>query len=319
MPRKLPWNLATEENGPKGTYKRASQQSSHRGLTGHHIAPAQAVSRSGFERGETVAFAVRVGILVDMSQALPVATQAETIYELLERSKRTAVPIRKTFVQQGTGKVRQPGPLGRLLKHRDDRALDLYLLVHAAASGDPFDITLPAAVWVRAAGLKQSPSALSTVSKAFRRIDAAGLITRKRVGGRSKLTLLDESGTGLPYARPSGKTDTYLKLAHEYWTSDWFRRLGSPAKVMLLIALSLDDGFYLPLEKGPDWYGISSDTVGRGFGELVKHGLLTYEDKQKKAPLSPQGYTTTRSYQLNPPFGPVRSQHPTKQRASSKP
>lgn len=262
---------------------------------------------------------MRVGILVGMSQALPVATQAETIKELLDRSKRTAVPIRKTFVQQGTGKVRQPGPLGRLLKHRDDRALDLYLLVHAAASGKPFDITLPAAVWVRAAGLKQSQSALSTVSKAFRRIEGAGLITRERVGSRSKLTLLDESGTGLPYARPSGKTDTYLKLGHEYWTSDWFRRLGSPAKVMLLIALSLDDGFYLPLEKGPDWYGISSDTVGRGFGELIKHGLLTYEEKQKKAPLSPQGYTTERHYQLNPPFGPVRSQKPTKQRASSKP
>ncbi len=259
------------------------------------------------------------GILVVMPQALPVATQADTIKELLDRSKRVEVPIRKTFVQQGTGRVRQPGPLGRLLTRRDDRALDLYLLAHAAASGEPFDITLPAAVWVRAAGLKQSQSALSAVSKAFRRIEAAGLIVRERAGSRSKLTLLDEGGAGSAYVRPSDNGERYLKLSHEYWTRGWFLRLKLRAKVMLLIALSLDDGFYLPVEKGPDWYGVSSDTVGRGFGELIKHGLLTCNESQKKAPLSPLGYATERHYTLNPPFGPVRNQKPAKRRTANRP
>ena len=74
------------------------------------------------------------------------------------------------------------------------------------------------------------------------------------------------------------------------------------------LKLSLDDGFYLPVEKGPPWYGISSDTVSRGFEQLIHDELLAVDINQKKAPLSPQGFTTERHYTLKPPFGPVRAQ-----------
>lgn len=260
-----------------------------------------------------------------MSKAPPVATQADTINDLLDRAKRSFVPIRKSFVQQGSGKVRERGPLGALLTHRDGRALDLYLLVHAAASAEPFDITLSGEVWARAAGLREGPAApsalsgLSAISKAFRRLEAVRLITRDRDGSRCKVTLLDEAGTGAAYVRPVDKTERYLKLPHEYWTEGWSGQLKLPAKVMLLIALSLDDGFYLPVEKGPPWYGISSDTVSRGFEQLIHDELLAVDISQKKAPLSPQGFTTERHYTLKPPFGPVRAQALAKRRTVKRP
>ena len=74
----------------------------------------------------------------------------------------------------------------------------------------------------------------------------------------------------------------------------------------MLIALSLDDGFILPIEKAPDWYGISADTANRGLLDLRKAGLLDVEKRTKKAPLSPEGIAQDFHYTLNPPFGPRR-------------
>lgn len=110
-----------------------------------------------------------------MPKKPPTVTQAETIAAFLERSKRADVPIRKTFVQQGQGKVRDPGPIASLVSNHDERALDLYLLAHAAASADPFDIVLPADTWARALGMSATASARSAVSKTFRRLELLGL------------------------------------------------------------------------------------------------------------------------------------------------
>jgi len=241
-----------------------------------------------------------------MPKKPPTVTQADTIAALLDRSKRAEVPIRKSFVQQGKGRVRTPGPLAALVTNHDERALDLYLLAHAAASAEPFDVVLPAATWARALGLSASASARSAVSKAFRRLEGLDLIARDRAGSRSRVTLLDEGGQGAPYVHPAGNRERYLKLPGAYWTEDWHLKLRLPGKTMLLIALSLDDDFPLPTEKGPDWYGISADTLQRGFDELSRHQLLDVDVRYKKAPLSPLGYTEDRHYTLKAPFGPLR-------------
>ena len=81
------------------------------------------------------------------------ATPSETITALLERSNRHEVPIRKTFLQQGAGKVRTPGPLASLVRNHDERALDLCLVMHAVCSAGDFDVTLAAAVWGRTISL----------------------------------------------------------------------------------------------------------------------------------------------------------------------
>ena len=43
---------------------------------------------------------------------------------------------------------------------------------------------------------------------------------------------------------------------------------------MLLIGLSLNDGFVLPGDQVKKWYGISSSTLTKGLGGLRKSGLL---------------------------------------------
>lgn len=241
-----------------------------------------------------------------MKPTSQVATQDDTIEALFKRSKRRFVPIRKTFVQQGQGKVRVPGPLASFVAHSDPRALELYLLIHAAASSAPFDVAHPAAVWARALGLPLTKSSCSAVSKALRRIEQLRLITRVRAGSKAKLTLLDEGGNGDAYLHPSGKHQPYFKLSFSYWTSGLHHRLSMPAKAILMISLSLDDDFILPIEKGPDWYGISADTVQRGLDEISREDLLDIRYVRKKAPLAPLGYTQDRHYTLKPPFGPLR-------------
>src|SRR5437870_10394353 len=107
--------------------------------------------------------------------------QRETIAALLERSGRDAVPIRRSFVQQrrqGGG----PGPLAAFVSNRRVRALDLYLLARAVASGSPFTVTFPAAVWVRALGLAPHSSSETLVSRTWSWLEALKLIETRRVG-----------------------------------------------------------------------------------------------------------------------------------------
>jgi len=215
-------------------------------------------------------------------------------------------PIRKTFVQQGKGRVRTPGPLASLVRSHDERALDVYLLAHAVCSGGNFDVTLPVAVWARTIALSNSPSGRSTTSKAFRRLDDLSVVSRCRDGSRSKVTLLDESGSGDPYVHPGAAKEPYLKLPHAYWIDAWHHKLGLRAKAVLLVALSLDDGFVLPIERAPNWYGFSADTVNRGLLDLRGADLLQVEERVKTAPLAPEGIAQDYHYTLQPPFGPLR-------------
>lgn len=241
---------------------------------------------------------------------LPTATSQETIDALLGRSQRKgkAVPIRREFVQQGPQRHPVPGPLAGLVKNRDERALDLYLMLHAVASAPPWDVTLPAAVWGRTLGLLVPGSAETSVSKIWRRLERRQLIARHRVGRQASITLLREDGSGAPYTHPGAGKEPYLQLSFRFWTAPeaWHRELTLAAKAVLLIALSIPTGFILPLEKAEGWYGISADTAHRGLQSLRKHGLLDARKEFKKAPLSPLGYTEQTLYSLQNPFRRAR-------------
>jgi hypothetical protein len=241
-----------------------------------------------------------------------VATPDETVDEIVALSGRSDVPIRVEFLQgkDGTG-TSTPGPLADFVRTGDQRALTLYLLALTKASSEPWDTALPAPVWARAMGvdLPQSNTATSTISKAWRRIDERRLIERRRRKRMAAVTLLREDGSGRVYSHPGTERDWHLKLPHAFWlegpgSKRWYRVLDLPETAMLLIALSRLDGFRLPFESGPDWYGISADTVNRGVHGLERHGLLTIDKGYKKAPLAPAGYTTENRYTLQAPFGP---------------
>lgn len=240
----------------------------------------------------------------------PVATPQETIEALLGRSQRKgkAVPIRRTFLRQGTQRHPLPGPLASLIKSRDERGLDLYLLFHAVASAEPWDVTEPASLWARSLGLLIPGSGESAVSKVWRRLEDRNLVRRTRVKRHASVTLLNEDGSGKPYEHPGLTREPYLQLNYSYWLAQdaWHRELALAAKAVLLIGLSLSREFILPLDKVEKWYGISDDTAHRGLKSLRSHGLLDMRKEFKKAPLAPQGYTEQLVYSLQNPFKRVR-------------
>lgn len=243
----------------------------------------------------------------------PTPTQADAIEELVSRSQRKrAVQIRKTFLQQNVKGRPIPGPLHAFVRSHDERALDLYLLVRLVAVRKPYQVAIEAGGWARALGLPRK-SGPETVSRIWRRIADLQLITRRRQSRTACVTLLREDGSGRPYVSPSGTADTgdtYLNIPLEYWTEGWYSMLGLAGKAMLLIALSLGDGFYLPVEKVKDWYGLSADTATRGLAQLQKCRILVREQKYKKAPLTALGWTFDYRYTLQPPFGPRNPEGP---------
>lgn len=197
----------------------------------------------------------------------------------------------------------------------DSRGLEAYLFAHAmASSSSPYNVSLDAGTWVRVLGIGETesgvidpddPSALSAVSKVFKRIEDRKLITRTRVARKSVITLLNESGRGRAYYRPTkGRTrgNRWLQLPHAYWTADHYRTLTLPAKAILLVALTRPDGFQLPERFGPDWYGISPDTVGDGLRELIKRELLNREFTWVEASRAAHGWTQVHRYTLLGPY-----------------
>src|SRR4051794_8362536 len=108
------------------------------------------------------------------------ATQADAIAELVTRSKRAGgVPLRKTFLQQGTRSNIVPGPLHHIVRHHDRHGLDLYLLVQLVAAGPPHKVLIDAGGWARALGLQRA-SGRATVSRTWKRLTELQLIARGR-------------------------------------------------------------------------------------------------------------------------------------------
>jgi hypothetical protein len=77
---------------------------------------------------------------------------------------------------------------------------------------------------------------------------------------------------------------------------------------MLLIALTLKDGFWLPYDQVPEWYGVSSDSAEEGLKELRKIGLLDAESNWIKAPRSATDWTEQLLYTLQGPFSTAERQ-----------
>ena len=251
-----------------------------------------------------------------MSVALPPPPSAHsTIEAIVADAKRADLPIRLEFLQQRNADgTLCPGPLAEFVKTGDRRGLILWMLVLTKASGGDFGVTLAATVWARAIGfdLPESKSARTAVSKTWTRLERRALIERQRVRRNTCVTVLREDGSGNPYGQtPGAARERYLRLPHAFWltgpkpTDRWYQVLSLPDIAMLLIARTMGNGFRLPRESVPDWYGISADTAHRGLQGLAGHGLLNIEKYYKIAPLAPKGYTAENRYTLQPPFGPM--------------
>lgn len=232
--------------------------------------------------------------------------QQKAIAALLERSHRQFVPIRRMLVQRRTA-AKGAGPLAAFTKR--DAALDLYLLLHALASHEPWDVTLPARVWARLLGRDERSSATTTfLSRQWRWLEAQRLVRLERTGRHRQVFLLREDASGKAYTHPGLGTQRdppegdYFRVPYAYWRGGFHDRLDVPAKTVLLIALSLHDGFILPVEHGARWYGVSPERIQRGLQTLRALGILAMRTVRRDAPLTERGFTFERHYTLKPPF-----------------
>jgi hypothetical protein len=242
-------------------------------------------------------------------ESLPIATSRSTIEALLKRSRRQGfVPLSTRFLQLRDSRSVAPGPLAGIVRHRDERALELYLITLAIASAPPWNVNEAAELWARVLDLGAAPSGSRTISKVWKRLVDRNLVSRERSGRRASITLLCEDGSGTPYVRPGskGQNQPYLKIPFQYWLDEraWYRTLTLPETAVLLIALSLGDDFILPQEHAARWYGLSPDTIERGLRGLRNHGLLSSRVVRKAAPLAPVGFTEHHYHTLKHPFGP---------------
>lgn len=231
--------------------------------------------------------------------------QRAAIQALLERSGRQFVPIRRALLQTREGR-KAGGPTSQLGKR--ESALDLYLLLHALASREPWDVTLPARVWVRLLGARDNSSSTTLVSRQWSWLEEQRLVRTSRAGRARRVVLLREDGSGRPYTHPGAATEDtpaegdYFRLPHTYWRGGWDARLSLAGKLVLLIASSLRDPFILPVEHAAQWYGISANRVHRGLAELRTVGLLDMKVTSRAAPLTDRGVTFERHYTLRPPL-----------------
>jgi hypothetical protein len=230
-----------------------------------------------------------------------VATSADTRADVLGSQTRDGAPIRSAFLQERGGD-RAPGPLHRFVRERQYFALQLYLLLHCVARGDPWDAWLPAGAWARMLD-KTSPTSAAGVSRAWRWLKREQLIRSEREKRILRVWLLREDGSGDAYER----SRDYFTLPLAYFLKEWHTKLSLPGTVALLIALdksrSSEPWFQLRKEHAAGWFNISADTLQRGLDELQKHGQLVVRQRPIKAPRSPKGWVMVNEYRLIGDFG----------------
>lgn len=231
-----------------------------------------------------------------------VATPEETLSDLLDRSGRRNVPIRRTFLQV-PGPPKRPGPLAAFVEGRRPIALDLWLLLHAgAASGPSWDVRQPAMSWARMLQMPQTTSSETTVGRNWTWLEKRKLVRTERDRRIRKAILLMEDGSGRDFERATGQGRGYFKLPYEYFTERWHLKLKLAGKATLLICLAQSPTFTLPTEPAASWYGVSADTLQRGLDELRDLELLKTWSRAKKAPRTRFGYTVENNYALRGPF-----------------
>ncbi|MFD5899848.1 hypothetical protein [Streptomyces sp. NPDC060366] len=232
-----------------------------------------------------------------------VATGRDTRTAVLDRSIRTNVPLRKTFVQANRGSVSRHGPLKDFVTGRDLRGLRAYLIIVAACSnGDNgWSTTHDSAVWSRLMDIHEtavSQSARTGAWRALRRLEERNLIECSRSGTKITVTLLREDGTGKPYDRPVGdrEENLFLRIPNTFWAQGRDEKLSLPGLALFLVVAREKHWVALPAERAPEWYGWSPDTHERGLKQLVDLGFVLKRAIKKKAPFAPLGYTIAHEY-----------------------
>lgn len=238
--------------------------------------------------------------------------QRDAIDALLARSRRGHVPIRRALLQtrpaDGDRSRHVPvgGPLSAFGKR--EAALDLYLLARAVASKAPWDVSLSNRVWARLLGASEDASGSTHVARQWAWLEQQQLVSSTRDGRNRRIVLLREDGSGRPYSHPGLWSDggrpegDYFQLPYSYWRLGWDARLSMAGKLVLLISLSLQDDFILPVQHAASWYSLGATRINNGLNELRAADLLAMRVERRAAPLTDRGHTFERHYAVKPPL-----------------
>lgn len=239
-------------------------------------------------------------------------TPDEARAEMVKYGVRGYFKVRHVLVQNPEDP--RPSIVGRMVTERRHRALVLNLLLLTCwpwleESREP----LAADVWIRALTADDVTKSLtwseSTLSRAWRDLEALGLIEkRERAGRLLKVRPRREDG-GEPYTKPAGQRDRlnkYFTIPDIFWTEKYFARLTLPGLAMLLVIAketSNDPEMWMTYDRAKGWYGISAKSAQNGIDNLESLGLVHKRIESVKAPLSKSGWTTRTWYSLTGDFG----------------
>ncbi|MEV4705456.1 hypothetical protein [Actinoplanes sp. NPDC049316] len=235
--------------------------------------------------------------------------------ELMADAKRGFAKIRKAFVQKAddaTGS--RASLLAAMVKGRQERAFDAFLLLHAlepVLTGTP----LPLATWAKMLGSPKKPCSTQSASLAFDTLVKNKLAVRQNSGRKIIVAPLREDGSGATWDNPGSDRTTvgkgFLTIPYEYWTTGLVDNLTFPGKALFLIMLSettQEQSFAMAVERAPAWYGISERTAERGYRELREQKtpdgapLLLEHPQYKRDARSPTGYRTVVHRALSAPY-----------------
>lgn len=196
--------------------------------------------------------------------------------------------VRVGFIRSADGSV---PPLARMVRAgtggRGGRggvvAIKLYLsLLLISRWGET--TTYPAQFWAELLDLRNpATDGARRVRDAMDWLETNHFIkVNRRKGHPSELELLDDRGTGDPYARPEGYGgDVYRPLPATFWRLGWIAALSAAGIAILLILLDQETGkpIWLSPLRRKQLYALSDETFYKGSRELKAYGIV---DKERR-------------------------------------
>ncbi|MEV8242002.1 hypothetical protein AB0O90_17285 [Microbacterium testaceum] len=219
--------------------------------------------------------------------------------DLSSRIGREGAEIRNDFIVAPSAE--EPPAMTKLLRGgRGGGGVKLKVLLSMlwVAVGEPYDVTEPARVWASLIGLEDPAGrGAARVNAAVRTLTEGGYLRRMRRAGRpSRVYLMNETGSGAEYIKPStywapgaersAATDErfrYTRLPSEFWVNGWIAALSGSAIAMYLALLQQSNirggkttrhGFWFSPSVASRRYGLTDVTRSKGLRELEKHRLI---------------------------------------------
>lgn len=229
---------------------------------------------------------------------------------------RKEIPVRRAFVNALENPGAGAAPLAKLVA-RGGRGglvpLKLYLALIWRCAAEPFSTTVSARKWAELLALPD-PETLGTrrIAKALDVLEDLDLVrlTRRR-GDSTRITLLDESGTGEPYTLPIGRSGkyTYFKVPTQLWVEGYIQKMSASGLAMLLVLLEGRNRGGQPTwwstNTFPARYGLTSTVRSRGTSELVRYDLLSVNKRSVSDISDFRSQRVRNTYQLLDPATPA--------------